>query len=168
MQYKRFYAELKDFKNDLPTVQSDYLAKLDSYQRKRMFINTSLFFRLIPRRTPLLIKGAGGVFYYKLFIRTLNYLQYPRVGLKRNFNRKGGGYNGEQPMEGLIISCFALYCDLPGKASSLRGLLRKLVAGRRGFTNCLLRTVSLQTDKLPPWRLKFTLPERVGGGRGGR
>ena len=48
-------------------------------------------------------------------------MQYPRVGLKRNFNRKGGTYNEEQPMEGLIISCFALYGDLPGEASSWRG-----------------------------------------------
>jgi len=67
-----------------------------------MFITTPLFFRLIPRRNPLLIKGAGGVFYYKHFIRTSNYLQYPRVGLKRNFNRKGGRYNEERPKEGMV------------------------------------------------------------------
>jgi len=47
------------------------------------------------------MQGAGGVFYYELIIIVLNYLQYPRVGLKRNFNRKGGGDNGERPMEGM-------------------------------------------------------------------
>jgi hypothetical protein len=56
------------------------------------------------------------------------------MGLKENFNRKGGGYNGEKPTEGLLFSCFAFYGDLPGEASGWRGLFRKLVAGRRGFT----------------------------------
>ena len=77
-----------------------------------MFNNTPLFFRLIPRRHPLLIKGAGGVFYYKHLIRTSNYLQYPRVGLKRNFNRKGGTYNDEQPMEGMgeVALLYTVFC----------------------------------------------------------
>jgi hypothetical protein len=60
-------------------------------------------------------------------------MQYPRVGLKRNFNRKGGTYNEEQPMEGLIISCFALYGELPGKASSWRGLFPEAGSRSAGF-----------------------------------
>jgi hypothetical protein len=47
------------------------------------------------------MQGFDGVFYCELFIRTLNYLQFPRVGLKRNFNRKGGNYNDEQPKKGM-------------------------------------------------------------------
>jgi hypothetical protein len=56
------------------------------------------------------------------------------AGFKENFNRKGGGYNGEKPTEGVGRVALLYTGDLPGEASGWRGLFRKLVAGRRRFT----------------------------------
>ena len=43
------------------------------------------------------------------------------AGFNKNFNRKGGGYNGEQPTEG-VGGVALLYGEcLPGEASSWRG-----------------------------------------------
>jgi len=78
------------------------------------------------------------------------------AGLKENFNRKGGGYNGEKPTEGVGRVALLYTVDLPGEASGWRGLFRKLVAGRRRFTFDLLRSVNFKLKQDPPWRLKFT------------
>ena len=69
-------------------------------------------------------------------------MQNPRVGLKRNFNRKGGTYNDKQPMEGMGEVALLYKVNCPERLPAGGGLFRKLVAGRQGFTNCFLRTVN--------------------------
>ena len=52
------------------------------------------------------------------------------AGFNKNFNRKGGGDNGEQPMEGMgrVVLLYTEY--LPGEASGWRGSFTP-EAGRR-------------------------------------
>ena len=45
-----------------------------------------------------------------LFIMISDFVQYLRVGLKRNFNRKGGRYNDKQPIKG--VREVALLCTV--------------------------------------------------------
>ena len=41
------------------------------------------------------------------------------AGLKENFNRKGGGYNGEKPTEGVKKVALLYTRDLPEEASGI-------------------------------------------------
>lgn len=96
----------------------------------------SLINKCALKPNPLTNKRGIGVSVYVQFHRKQKvYYRTKAAGFNKNFNRKGGGDNGEQPTEGLEKVAL-LYTEICPERLPAGGDLftRKQVAGRQCYT----------------------------------